>query len=116
MAHNEARLPRWAQELLEQLRQDNMILAKALETTRNIHAITSEPHREWFAIPGPAEVDANLAEYKLWFFARNHPVHLATLFKGDVLFVGRAYTGWIDKIQSQYMGEINGRLQMEQSS
>jgi hypothetical protein len=109
-SHDESKLPKWAQELIQELRHDNATLARTLETTRAASALTCEPHRKWFTIPGPKASDPELDEYRLWFLGRNQPIQVCTLYKNDLLLVGRAHTGHIDKVQQKYKGGNDGKV------
>jgi hypothetical protein len=35
---------------------------------------------------------------------------VCTLYKNDMLLIGRAHTGYIEKVQSKYKGENDGKL------
>jgi hypothetical protein len=108
--HDETKLPKWVRELIQELRGDNAVLARTLETTRAASALTCEPQREWFTIPGPKASDPEMDEYRLWFLGRNQPIQVCTLYKNDMLLIGRAHTGYIEKVQSKYKGENDGKL------
>lgn len=84
---NERKLPVWAQELIERLRDDlGKKDAEALGL-RAAHAVLGG--REWFTISGPT-FDTEHETRRLWFLDREHPFPACSLGKGDVLLVGRA--------------------------
>ena len=108
--HNETKLPQWAQDLITLLRQENMILARELKTTRALSEVTCEPAREWFTLKGPTVLEEDLDGFKLWYFARNQPVHVCTMYKNDLIFVGRANVGYTDELVAKYEDKSDGRV------
>lgn len=81
------KLPIWAQKLIGKLELDIASLSSQLETTREVAAITADPKRSWFSIPGPYKPNAD--PYHLWMLHDDNPHQLCALNHRDVLFVGR---------------------------
>jgi len=82
---NETKLPLWVQGKLNKLR----LMVKELESYRTMHAILEDKERDWFTLPDPVN-GCNDEELKLWILTKNHPFPICTLYKGDLLFIGRA--------------------------
>lgn len=82
---NEEKLPIWAQLRMKNLR--NTI--KCLEAYRTMHAVLEDKDRDWFTLPDPFN-GCNEDEMNLWFLKTNRPFPVCTLYKGDMLFIGRA--------------------------
>jgi len=83
---NEDKLPKWAQHRLNKLRAT----INELESYRELHAILSDQDRDWFTITDPFKgcTDECL---RLWLLFNDKPHPVCSLYKGDHLFVGRAY-------------------------
>jgi hypothetical protein len=108
MIDRESMLPKWAQNIIAELRLDNETLTQQLKNTRAAAAITSHLPRDWFAIYGPRMNAEDDSCYSLWYFSRNSPVQMCTLYKNDVLLIGRANTGIGDAVIAQYEEKYNG--------
>lgn len=85
---DERKLPVWAQELIERLRDDLSKKDSEINGLRTAHAILVDG-REWFTISGPT-FDTDHETRRLWFLDREHPFPACSLGKGDLLLVGRA--------------------------
>ncbi len=83
--HDETLLPIWAQKQLNDLR--NTI--QGLESYRKLHAVLSDKDRDWFTLPDPFK-GCHKEVMHLWFLTEDKPQPICTLFKGDMLFIGRA--------------------------
>lgn len=83
--HNEKTLPKWARERLNSLRSD----IELMESYRQLHAILFDKDRDWFTLPDPIN-GCNDDELTLWVLTKNHPFPVCVLYKGDMLFIGRA--------------------------
>ena len=83
--HDETRLPRWAQERLENLRAENGVLARRNSELRASHRVLQA---DWFTLPGPVEEGEE--SRKLFILGREGAQPICTLGRGDVLLVGRA--------------------------
>lgn len=83
---DESKLPLWAQRRMNSLRTT----IKELEAYRQMHAVLEDKERDWFTLPDPCN-GCNDDELKLWILTKNHPFPICTLFKGDLLFIGRAH-------------------------
>lgn len=85
--HDERKLPKWAQELISEPR-DDLVQERALRRrTTEAHAVLL--NREWFTIPGPDIIDS-VDFRRLWWLERDNPYAACSLGRGDVLLVGRA--------------------------
>lgn len=84
---NEQTLPKWARELLDDLRFAKARLERELDETRAAHQVLMG--RNWLTIPGPASIEPPLAYRKLWYLNADQPIPACTLYHGDVLLVGR---------------------------
>lgn len=82
----ERRLPKWAQDKLEEQRRRIAALEAEIVRQEAAHAVLS--CRQWFTISGPTCGDDEVR--KLWFLDRDRPFPACDLRKGDVLLVGRA--------------------------
>lgn len=81
---DEARLPKWAQARLRDLRIEIKDLESALHRANMAHEVLTG--REWFSIPGPPEE----GEWRgLWVLKADDARKICSLGKGDVLIVGR---------------------------
>lgn len=88
-AHDEAKLPQWAQALIKSLRFDAEMLRSELERMGEAHAVLTD--REWFTVHGPKDPGSYPNNsYRLWFLGRDDPHPACSLGKGDVLLVGRS--------------------------
>jgi hypothetical protein len=87
-AHDEASLPKWAQQRLAALRTVVDDRDAELKTLRQAHALLTEGARSWFTLPGPSAPDEK--PIHLWLLNHDHPFPVCDLGKGDVLLVGRA--------------------------
>lgn len=105
MEHDEAKLPRWVQERLLELRQDNAYLAMSLKNTQAASALTCEPTREWFTLNGPQLGDEQWESYDLYILGRNTPIRVATLYQGDTMIIGRRNSWYLEKVQAHYTGK-----------
>ena len=84
--YNESKLPIWAQLRIKNLRTT----IQELESYRKMHAVLEDKERDWFTLPDPFN-GCNDDEMNLWFLKTNHPFPVCTLYKGDMLFIGRAH-------------------------
>ena len=84
MSHDEAKLPKWAQNRLTDLRHE----IQALQSLKQIHAILCDRDRDWFTIRNI--VADGMDHNNLWVLHANNPQPVCSLGRGDVLFVGRA--------------------------
>ena len=78
---NETSLPKWAQERLRQLQDE-------LRRTREASAVVH--NREWFTLNGPTEGEPLEKEVRLFVLSENSAHPVCSLYKGDVLLVGRS--------------------------
>lgn len=83
---NESKLPVWVQLRLKKLRTT----IHELESYRQMHAILEDKERDWFTLPDPFN-GCNEEELNLWILTKNHPFSICALYKGDLLFIGRAH-------------------------
>lgn len=83
--HDESKLPVWARLRLQNLRTT----IQELESYRKLHAVLSDKDRDWFTLPDPFS-GCNREVMHLWFLTEDKPMRICTLYKGDMLFVGRA--------------------------
>jgi hypothetical protein len=83
--HNESSLPRWARELINDLRVSNDDLIRECEQLRAAHAVLLG--RSWFTVPAP-EVDGD-GPFRLWLLAGDNPMPVFSIEKGDVILVGK---------------------------
>ena len=83
---DESRLPKWAQQKLNALRTT----VRELETYRTMHAVLEDKERDWFTLPDPFN-GCTEDELNLWILTKNHPFSICALYKGDLLFIGRAH-------------------------
>ena len=84
--HKESILPKWARQRLSSLRTT----IYELESYRKMHAVLSDKERDWFTLPDPFN-GCNDDELNLWILTKNHPFSICALYKGDLLFIGRAH-------------------------
>jgi len=84
--HNENTLPKWVQKKLNELRTT----VRELETYRTMHAVLEDKERDWFTLPDPFK-GCNEDELNLWILKPNKPFPVCTLYKEDMLFIGRAH-------------------------
>ena len=89
---DESKLPKWAQVRMAALRSELRWASEKLETVQAMNRLMAEPQRDWFTIPGPALLDDE-NERPLFVLDRNGAFPVCTLFKGDVLFIGRGREG-----------------------
>jgi hypothetical protein len=82
---DESRLPKWVQKKIGDLQ----MTIQELEAYRKLHAVLSDKDRDWFTLPDPFN-GCNDEELKLWILTKNHPFPVCVLYKGDMLFIGRA--------------------------
>jgi hypothetical protein len=83
--HDEDTLPIWARKRLSDLR--NIVVE--LESYRKLHAILSDKDRDWFTLPNPVG-GCDREQLNLWILTTDHPFSVCSLYKGDMLFIGRA--------------------------
>ncbi len=83
--HDDKMLPQWAQKQLSDLRAT----VQELESYRKLHAVLSDKDRDWFTLPDPFN-GCTEDELNLWILTKNHPFSICALYKGDLLFIGRA--------------------------
>lgn len=83
---DENKLPIWAQLRLKNLRTT----ITELETYRKMHAVLEDKDRDWFTLTDPFN-GCNDDELNLWILTKNHPFSICVLYKGDLLFIGRAH-------------------------
>jgi len=84
--YDENKLPVWARLRIQNLR--NTI--KELEAYRTMHSILEDKDRDWFTLPDPFN-GCTEEELNLWILTKNHPFSVCVLYKGDLLFIGRAH-------------------------
>lgn len=60
-----------------------------LQSLKQLHAVLSEPERDWFTLPDPIG-GCHEETLNLWILDKNRPFSICSLGKGDILFVGRA--------------------------
>jgi hypothetical protein len=82
---DEGKLPIWVQLRLNNLR--NTI--SQLESYRKMYVILSDKDRDWFTLPDPFN-GCNQDVMHLWFLTDDKPLPICTLYKSDMLFIGRA--------------------------
>lgn len=83
--HDEIKLPLWARERLERLRDDNTALHFEIKRLQQAHAVTA-PGRKWFTIQGPDF--SNGEEIRYLYYGIEH--RACSLGPGDILLIGRA--------------------------
>lgn len=108
MSHDESKLPKWAQERLADVRQTAADLREELETIRLMNAVLQNPDRHWFTLPGPSEQTKDPEPLVLFFLERNQATPVCSLYKGDLLFVGRRplpMGTWINKFNEKFREE-----------
>jgi len=88
MAHDESKLPLWAQERLAAARREVGRISGELERLRTAHSLL-EDGKDWFTLPGPSSAGADHFT-RLWYMAKDDPRPICALGKGDVLLVGRS--------------------------
>ncbi len=82
---DESRLPVWARLRLKNLR--NTI--QELESYRKMHAVLVDKDRDWFTLPNPIG-GCGKEVLSLWILSSEQPYRVCTLYKEDMLFIGRA--------------------------
>jgi hypothetical protein len=87
MRRDESKLPKWAQRTIDDLRRE----ISSLQALKDMHAILSDPDRDWFPVRNV--VADNEEVNTLWLLYPNEPHALCVLGKNDVLFVGMAVDG-----------------------
>lgn len=84
-----AKLPKWAQALLESKDQELRLVQEQMESLKAAHAVLFG-RGSWFAIHGPPDdALARDGKYSLFFLGYNGAHPACTLRKGDVLLCGR---------------------------
>lgn len=83
--HKLETLPKWAQWHINNLETE----IKHLQNLKQLHAVLSEPDRDWFTLPNPIG-GCHEECMNLWLLNKDHPFSVCALGKGDMLFVGRA--------------------------
>lgn len=83
--HNISTLPKWAQGHINELEYE----IRHRESLKQLHAVLSEPNRDWFTLPDPVG-GCHEELLHLWILDKDHPFSICSLGKGDMLFVGRA--------------------------
>lgn len=92
MTHDESKLPKWAQDRLESLREDARHLAGRLDNLQSAHSVLM--NRNWFTVPGPPSDAAYPNDiYRLWYLKPDGAHPACSLGKGDVVLVGRMEGG-----------------------
>ena len=78
-------LPKWAQAYI------NVLLSEInhLQALKKLHSLLADKDRDWFTLPGPVN-GCNQDHLSLWVLHTDDPMPVCTLYKGDMLFVGRA--------------------------
>jgi hypothetical protein len=88
--HKISKLPKWVQELLQEKDRQIACAEAKLRRTQQIHALTCDG-RDWFTLGQCNEMVATLTlPCKLFVTVNNDLVPVASLSKGDCLFVARA--------------------------
>ena len=80
----EKKLPLWAQKKLEDMRAR----IHDLERMREAHSVLHD--REWFTIRGPGPFDDDKEVRKLFFLYSDQAHPVCSLYKNDILLVGRS--------------------------
>lgn len=84
--HNIAKLPKWAQEIINDYDHDLEVVQDELKRLQEANTVLHE--REWFTINGPLFKDEHEVRH-LWFLDRERPWQACALYPGDILLVGR---------------------------
>jgi hypothetical protein len=80
---DESMLPKWAQSRIQYLRRD----IANLETIKKMSTVIAD--RDWFTLPNAfGGCDRDILH--LWILTSDHPFSVCSLYKGDMLFIGRA--------------------------
>lgn len=85
LTEREQKLPKWAQDKLNRLRQEIKNAGDERDRVRAAHAVLE--NRNWFTVPGPRSEDSTIT---LWALFTNQPTAICSIRKGDILMVGRA--------------------------
>lgn len=83
--HNIETLPKWAQDYITTLRRD----IQSIRALERMHAILEDKERDWFTLPDPIN-GCNEESMGLWVLYKDAPFKVCMLYKGDMLFIGRA--------------------------
>lgn len=78
-------LPKWAQRKIKDLEFE----VQSREALKNLHGLLSDKDRDWFTLPNPAG-GCDIDTLSLWILSSENPFRVCTLFKDDLLFIGRA--------------------------
>lgn len=85
------RLPKWAQQHIENLNGQIREANRKYETIVRMHAILcSDKNRQWFTINNEIKGSEPM---KLWLLNKDHPFPVCSIDTHDVLFIGRASKG-----------------------
>jgi hypothetical protein len=87
----EARLPKWAQDIIVSLRQTVKAQEDELAAIREAHGALSS--KGWFTLPG-INLGNDHPQVTLYFFTDNKANGLCTIGPDDVLLVGRDRKAW----------------------
>jgi hypothetical protein len=83
--HKLETLPKWAQWHINNLETE----IRHLQALKQMHAVLSEPDRDWFTLPNSIG-GCDKETMHLWILTSDHPFPVCSLYKNDMLFVGRA--------------------------
>jgi hypothetical protein len=78
-------LPKWAQRRIKDLEYE----VQSREALKNLHSLLADKNRDWFTLPNPAG-GCDRDTLSLWILSSENPFRVCTLFKDDLLFIGRA--------------------------
>jgi hypothetical protein len=88
----EAKLPKWAQDILSSLRQTVAQQETELAAIRESHAVLS--NKGWFTVKGFSPDAKFHPAVTLYYFTNNSANALCTIGPDDVLLVGRERQTW----------------------
>jgi hypothetical protein len=84
---SEGNLPKWAQQLLDELRTENIRLRDQVSHIQVAKIVKLE--RDWFVMPGPAEGQPSI---RIWTLTEQGPQMIGVLERGQSLMFQHAPT------------------------
>lgn len=81
---SEINLPKWTQQLLDELRTENINLRSQATAAIGAHVIRLE--RDWFVMPGPKTSEPAI---RVWLLTEDGPQQIGTLKQGHSLMFQR---------------------------
>jgi hypothetical protein len=85
LKHDVSKLPKWAQDKINGLER----YIQETEAIRQMHDILIDKERDWFNLTGSLN-GCTEESLSLWILDNNQPFRVCTLYREDLLFIGRA--------------------------